>query len=436
MIAAALAPIVLAVALPPMRARITTAFTTQSHSGAFRYYTWKGTVRMIAARPWLGFGPGTFATAYPRYTVVGFSRMAHSKDLQVAAECGVPAAAALAAFFFAYFIAVGRRVLPGCSDESRPDYGERALLVGSMGSVVAFGFHCLVDYDWYIPGLALTVWLIMGLSSADVAQPEAKPAGRRATGRTVVLCLGLAILGALVCSLPVRLIASAGLAEKARASAAQNDFLRAQDLLGQAITLTPDNAELRAEMSRAVAFSRGPSQEQPLRDAISWLEGAARLQPTEATYQYQLAQLHRALGEAELAIIAADAARCLSPSDTRILLLLARLYEGAGRLDDSHTMYVRIDELWRSPVGQYQAIEQYVNLDYAYAWLHLARVAQADGNTEELAALKQRAARLLNDYRGWARQQADMARHGVGMAPPDTTSADALRADFDALDPL
>ncbi|MGD8239444.1 MAG: O-antigen ligase family protein, partial [Armatimonadota bacterium] len=431
-LAAAAAPIALALVLPPMRARITTAFTTQSHSGAFRYYTWKGTARMIAARPWLGFGPGTFASAYPRYTEVGFSRMAHNKDLQVAAECGVPAAAALAALFFAYFIAVGRRVVALGRQEEPPSYGERALLVGCAASVGAFGLHCLVDYDWYIPALALTVWFLMGLGLAD---PEPAGSGSSASGqlprrtggargpwRRVALWVVVAGSMVVLCHFPVRVLTAAALLQRARAAAA-GDVYAAQDELRRAIAVTPGDAGLHAQMASFLrVMGQGGASEASWR-AVAELKEAAALQPTEPTHRYQLARVYGELDEGEQAIAAAQHARSLSPCDTGALLQLARLYERAGRFDDAHAMYVEIDELWHSPVGRHQAIEGYANLDYAYAWLHLAQLAEEAGDAAGVAAAKGLALVLLDDYRRWSAQQAEMARAGANVRPPDTEAA-------------
>src|SRR5690606_2997856 len=46
------------------------------HSTMFRVYTWKGTLKMAAARPWLGFGPGSFPSAYTQFAETGYTRTA------------------------------------------------------------------------------------------------------------------------------------------------------------------------------------------------------------------------------------------------------------------------------------------------------------------------------------------------------------------------
>ena len=55
LVGVAVALVALMALAPPVRDRIVSA-ATQSHSALFRWYTWRGTARMIAARPLLGFG--------------------------------------------------------------------------------------------------------------------------------------------------------------------------------------------------------------------------------------------------------------------------------------------------------------------------------------------------------------------------------------------
>jgi len=42
--------------------------------GGPRLWLWKDTARMIAARPWLGYGPDTFVEVFPRHESAGFAR--------------------------------------------------------------------------------------------------------------------------------------------------------------------------------------------------------------------------------------------------------------------------------------------------------------------------------------------------------------------------
>ncbi|MFQ5809362.1 MAG: tetratricopeptide repeat protein, partial [Armatimonadota bacterium] len=229
-------------------------------------------------------------------------------------------------------------------------------------------------------------------------------------------------------------LTAATLRHRARV-ATGGDPYTAQEELRRAIEVTPGNAALHAEMAVLLSAMGQMGAADALWRAIAELKQAAVLQPTEPGHQYQLARLYREVDEGEQAIAAARRARSLSPRDTGALLQLARLYERAGRFDDAHAMYVEIDRLWHSPVGRHQAIEGYANLDYAYAWLHLAQLAEEAGDLDGLAAAKGRALTLLDDYDKWAAQQARMSRAGVNIRPPDIEAAESLRAAFEVLGP-
>src|SRR5690606_23500912 len=58
------------------------------HSTMFRLYTWAGTFDMAAARPFTGWGIGSFPSAYPQFAQTGYTRSAHQSWLQIAAESG------------------------------------------------------------------------------------------------------------------------------------------------------------------------------------------------------------------------------------------------------------------------------------------------------------------------------------------------------------
>ncbi len=84
-------------------------FDLQGLSDEGRWETYKATARMIADHPWFGTGQGTFAYAFPAYRSAnvpawGVWDMAHSTLLQLAAEMGVPVAAAVV---FAWLVVFG-----------------------------------------------------------------------------------------------------------------------------------------------------------------------------------------------------------------------------------------------------------------------------------------------------------------------------------------
>jgi tetratricopeptide (TPR) repeat protein len=73
----------------PLLKRLTGA-GEEAHSGKFRVYTWRDTLRMAQANPLLGAGIGSFETTYPRYARLQYTAHAHNSYLQIAGETGFP----------------------------------------------------------------------------------------------------------------------------------------------------------------------------------------------------------------------------------------------------------------------------------------------------------------------------------------------------------
>jgi putative inorganic carbon (HCO3(-)) transporter len=129
---------------------------------------WQGAVRMIKARPFLGVGSAAFGSAYPRFKSFGGydSQEAHNDPLQVLAEAGI------AGFvpFMAFWVIV---VLFGLRRSSvEGSISVRWLRVGLLFGIVCFLLHSLVDFDFQIPGIALTVYALCGLLIAASDAPE------------------------------------------------------------------------------------------------------------------------------------------------------------------------------------------------------------------------------------------------------------------------
>jgi|GEM_PF-2612606 len=129
---------------------------------------WRGALRMIKARPFLGVGSAAFGSAYPRFKVPGGydSQEAHNDPLQVLAETGI------AGFvpFMAFWVVVVLFGLQRSSGES--SVSVRCLRLGLLFGIVSFLLHSLVDFDFQIPGIALTVYAFCGLLIAASDVPE------------------------------------------------------------------------------------------------------------------------------------------------------------------------------------------------------------------------------------------------------------------------
>jgi len=132
------------------------------YTGSFvaRVTYWQAALRMFAARPVLGMGWNTFGRVYPKYMSLGGypSQLAHNDYLQVLAETGLVGAALYAAFWLVTMVA-GTKL---CLDRETP-LELRWLRVGIYCAIASFLLHSLVDFDLYIPGIALYVFFLAGL---------------------------------------------------------------------------------------------------------------------------------------------------------------------------------------------------------------------------------------------------------------------------------
>jgi O-antigen ligase len=113
---------------------------------------------MLRERPWMGFGLGTWPTAYPAYATFDlglFANHAHCDWAEWAAEGGLPFLAAAGALAVAAVLWSARR-----------RWG--------IGVAAVFA-HALVDYPLQKPALAALTFTLLGALAADARRPVAPP---------------------------------------------------------------------------------------------------------------------------------------------------------------------------------------------------------------------------------------------------------------------
>jgi putative inorganic carbon (HCO3(-)) transporter len=150
--------------LPVARtARFARLVQLTSGTSFLRLVLWEGSLRMIAAHPLLGVGIGNFSAQYPHYMLPEAWREPlvyhpHNILLEFWAILGLPGLAALAWLQVAFWrsgLALYRRL---------GDPALRALMLGLMGSMVAFLAHGLVDTAFFLTDLALVFMLTMAVT--------------------------------------------------------------------------------------------------------------------------------------------------------------------------------------------------------------------------------------------------------------------------------
>ena len=122
---------------------------------------YRRTLQIIADRPLLGVGPGNFPLVYPRYRdkkEIVFMNETHNDYLQFASEMGIFSLAVFLVLLLLYFRSGIRYLL------SSKNMYLLGLTLGCMVSVAGVVVHGSMDFPFQIPAIALTFWVILGLT--------------------------------------------------------------------------------------------------------------------------------------------------------------------------------------------------------------------------------------------------------------------------------
>ena len=139
-----------------------------------------------------GVGAGGFGTASPRYSKsADHAAHAHSFLIETFADLGLIGLALTLALLLAWGVAAGRAVglrrpslrswgSPGAGEPVPERAGERAGLLTLFAVVVICGAHSMIDWTWFIPGLAAPVLVCAGWLAGRGPLPD--PVGRARRG--------------------------------------------------------------------------------------------------------------------------------------------------------------------------------------------------------------------------------------------------------------
>jgi len=383
----------------PLRARAAGVVGVQSASNMFRILTWKGTIRLASAYPWLGVGPGAFKYAYPKYATAGYVEAAHQNYLQVGAEQGV---LGLAVFLWL----VGAVLFTGGRALGRAqDFRARALAAGGLCSILALLVHSFLDYDWYVGAIGLTFWLVAGMLArqahgvpvAALSSAEEPPRGRRRRSqgsirptaedprvrplrlpwlrpkrwREQAAALGAMMVLAVACVwVPATNAAAQRAVDRGDSAAMSGQGEMARRLYQQATEYDPAWAEAWERYGLLVGrMGRLPEGERAV-------ERATALEPTSFQPWVTLGRLSEDAGEINKAISCYRKALDRFPNHTRTLRRLAEGYQRLGDGESAGRIYRRMLEIEESPYNRYRALADVdVDVEYAYAHYELGRAA-------------------------------------------------------------
>ncbi|MGO8670970.1 MAG: O-antigen ligase family protein [Capsulimonadaceae bacterium] len=435
-----------------------------ANSGAFRVWTWRGSLRMAAHSPLLGFGPGTYSFAYPQFALVGFTRAAHDSYLQVADETGIPAALLVIALVGVSIAAAWRwtgstpslpkqegeageaigvvaaedpgaaesRKRPSRSKEAAPAGAGprrgltsrisraaepvddpvvtpavlRAIAAGAAAALAAGAIQNLIDSDLYVFALGVTFYSLAGLacglagSRPTAAEAPAPPQLRLAVGIAAVVVAVVNLSNG----------AAAWQAQRARDILAQSspDPAAAQAAYAGAMSLAPLNGQYPSDVGMLI-----DGQDQAA--SIACLRTASKLLP-DSTNEGRLGRALEAAGDTAGALSAYQQGLKQDPNRMDLMLELAALQPPAASIQT----YRRITMLEASPVGQVLALGNNHDPAYAIADNIVAGDCAAHGNQ---AGARAYYLRVVADLEVYVREtcSADQQRRGENneKAKPD-----------------
>ena len=147
---------------------------------------WRGAIRIIKDHPWIGTGPGTFGSIYPMYKTALTEEAAavHNNFLQMWSDSGI-----LAFLAFAVLWVVAVRDSFRLSRERVGDVAAAAI----CGALVGWTVHGLVDFELYVPGVALPAFVLLGTLQGlkELPKTDTVPPRRRENWLVAGVCVAL-----------------------------------------------------------------------------------------------------------------------------------------------------------------------------------------------------------------------------------------------------
>lgn len=370
---AALSIIPLALFHGAMTSRVA-ATQAQSHSFAFRKYTWLATLHMIQAYPVLGVGPGAFQLVFPRFAVAGFTRLAHCSYLQFAAEAGVPALIAFLAgvgyAFRAAFRGLRRRLaITGEIAFSAP------LLAGLMAAIVGSLARNIADSDWFVPGIGIVFFLCLGLASGAGRRMSEKDLHATPIKRlTAVVCVMLSLVFIAVVW-PLDTAAYYAQIGNTAASGGEQGASEAVEDYTAAVRYAPFSAQYRIKLAMALARLGGGTSE-----CEAQVREAIRLEPTSPSGYLRLGDIQQASGLPEEALASYRRAEERDPKSPLVKIAIADVLEYLHRRQEAIEVYKQIVDIEKSPYETVRAIPELVDPTYAYAHLAIGKMYLSQGD--------------------------------------------------------
>jgi O-antigen ligase/tetratricopeptide (TPR) repeat protein len=406
-------------------ANVEAAVAGQSHSGAFRRYTWTGTFRMAKANPLLGTGLGSFEVANARYAETAFTAHAHNTYLQLAGEIGLPGllffltAIAAAVSFALHVLALGRHSAhrdEGAAETRQTERfslfrSPRLMLTGLMAGILASLLHNVIDSDGYILVIAITFCVVVALLAAQArdlapfATQTPRPLPKLWSGAGALLVLLLLWRGGAGASARIQNVNGLLALNNREATRA----LAAYRAATAADPLDPEPYLQRAMILQATLRSEGAGDSADV--AEKELQNAVRVAPIGKTY-YRLGQYYVRQGERysalnetaratealQSAAAAFEQARQREPRNVQNLRALADTLSRSNQKTQAAAVYREITALEKTPYGTVRAMPEMVETEFGIAHRSLGDLAFEAQNWSDAAQEYAAAATVFREF--------------------------------------
>ena len=149
--------------------RLSSIVSRADSSVRYRFYTWRGILKMIKDHPWgIGVGERAFSSYYPHYAISGIETVmhAHRLDLQILLELGIGGFVV----FVLLVILLICRLIWGCwhlAERKRMEF------LGAGSAVIGALTMGLFDHIWYHKGLFALFWIVLSSFFALCSNREA-----------------------------------------------------------------------------------------------------------------------------------------------------------------------------------------------------------------------------------------------------------------------
>ena len=283
-------------------------------------YLWS-TLVMIIHKPFIGYGPGSYGSVYAQYKMLAAeeTQFAHNNYLQVWAESGIGGCIV----FVSIWILGLREGLRHFKENGLASHND-IIRFGAFLGLTGFVLHSCIDFDFYIPALALSAFFLLAILTDNMASTTVKKITGDRIKKILISCaVVLFILGNGYC---IRLIVADTLFNKGLACYNKREYVRAIDILKSTKkwNSSDDLAQYYAGMA---CLSLGKPE-----DAVHYFNRAIELNTCSSKYYYKRAESYFQMGSFR-ANVEKDLKKAVKyyPTSMFYRIELAKFYEIIGQ---------------------------------------------------------------------------------------------------------